>query len=94
VLDTPAISQRFSLKEVVSIQSEIGYRSTPASLECFVELGRKSMYPIMYSSDQDILKEMMTVGFIRTLDQSSFELSFPSGTTGMILCGLPDVNPS
>jgi hypothetical protein len=32
VLDTPTISQRISQEEVVSNQSEIGYRSTPASL--------------------------------------------------------------
>jgi hypothetical protein len=32
VLDTLAISQRISPKEVVSIQSESDYRSTPASL--------------------------------------------------------------
>jgi hypothetical protein len=32
VLDIPAISQRIAPKEVFSIQSEIDYRSAPASL--------------------------------------------------------------
>jgi hypothetical protein len=32
----------------------------------------KPVYPIMYSRDQDILKKMMTFGFIRKLDQCSF----------------------
>jgi hypothetical protein len=37
----------------------------------------------MYSRDQDILKEVVTVGVICELDQCSFKLSFPSCTTGM-----------
>jgi hypothetical protein len=41
------------------------------------------MYPIMYSCDQNILKEMKTVGLVHEIDQGSFELSFPSHMTGM-----------
>jgi hypothetical protein len=37
----------------------------------------------MYSRDQDILEEVVTVGVIFELDQCSFKLRFPSRTTGM-----------
>jgi hypothetical protein len=43
----------------------------------------KPVYPIMYSSNKNILKEMVTVGFISELDQYSFKLRFPSRRTGM-----------
>jgi hypothetical protein len=43
----------------------------------------KAMYPIVDSSNKNILREMVTVGFISELDQCSFKLSFPTCTTGM-----------